>query len=196
MTTLEDDDYDGLSGTQQLLLEVLAARHRLGESVWTFSTKTRKTAEKLKSMGLINVIHGITERTYRASLTDQGRNLLFDPLYEVPIRTEEVTNPATARSDEQNARFERVLASASRDTLLVINDLHAAHAKAVRENVALLERAQKAEATAAEASTELARIAKTLDMLEASHSLTEVRAVLAAHAVLAAIQSQGTEEEQ
>lgn len=61
-----------LTPTQDLLLEVLVARYRLGEHYWTFDSRHKKMLEALASLGLVTVMHGIVEHTVRASLTVAG----------------------------------------------------------------------------------------------------------------------------
>lgn len=71
-----------LSPTMDLVLAVLTARHRLGDSLWTFDTGAQHAAiTRLESMGLVTQMHGIVERTVRASLTDRGRDLVLLPGY-------------------------------------------------------------------------------------------------------------------
>lgn len=79
-----------LTPTEDLILEVLAARYRLGENLWTFDTSTRPSALKLESKGLINVTHGIVEKTYRASLTAAGMDMAISPTYTSPTEAEVV----------------------------------------------------------------------------------------------------------
>jgi hypothetical protein len=81
--------YDDLSPTQQLILEVLAARFRLGDKLWPFDTRNKHQANLLEEYGLIQVHTGNVERTFRASLTAAGQKLLLDPTYTV--RTDEAT---------------------------------------------------------------------------------------------------------
>ncbi|BDZ52537.1 hypothetical protein GCM10025867_47780 (plasmid) [Frondihabitans sucicola] len=59
-----------LTPTQDLIMETLAARYRTGEHLWTFASTHQKQADGLADMGLIHVMHGITERSFRASLTE------------------------------------------------------------------------------------------------------------------------------
>lgn len=58
--------------TQSLIIEVLIARRRLGERLWTFDSNITKQLESLASAGWVDVMSGITENTVRASLTDRG----------------------------------------------------------------------------------------------------------------------------
>lgn len=59
-----------LTPTEDLIMEVLIARHRLGETLWTFDARHSKTLNRLADRGLINPMHGIVEYTVRASLSD------------------------------------------------------------------------------------------------------------------------------
>lgn len=71
--------------TQELILEVLAARYRLGETWWTFEKRTLKAARGLADLGLIEILHGIVENTYRAQLTDAGRQRSISWNYQAPL---------------------------------------------------------------------------------------------------------------
>lgn len=74
-----------LPPTEDLFMEVLAARARLGETWWTFGTNTRKTAKSLEAKGLIDTMHGVVERTFRARLTDKGAKDVLASNYTPPI---------------------------------------------------------------------------------------------------------------
>lgn len=79
----EPDAYD-LPPTQALVLEVLAARHRLGETHWTFSTRHLTALRALEKLGLVGLMHGIVEHTCRAYLTDACRKAALSETYEGP----------------------------------------------------------------------------------------------------------------
>jgi DNA-binding MarR family transcriptional regulator len=84
---------DALPPLQHLVLEVLAARHRLGESLWTFTAhaSTVRAIHALEAAGLIEAMGGIVPRTVRASLTDKGRAAALSATYhrpDAPERTE------------------------------------------------------------------------------------------------------------
>jgi hypothetical protein len=81
---MSDVDLD-LPPTQELILEVLAARHRLGETVWPFSNRCAKAAAVLEGLGLITTIQGNVPRTFRAMLTEVGITAILDPEYVPPI---------------------------------------------------------------------------------------------------------------
>jgi hypothetical protein len=84
-------EFAGLPPLQQLTLEVLAARYRLGHEMWTFkrSDGLTKAMTALKERKLLEPHSGVVEGTVRASLTDRGINMMLDPEY-VPAR---VHNP-------------------------------------------------------------------------------------------------------
>lgn len=79
--------------TQELVLEVLAARHRLGECIWTFSRRPAITValDQLAELGLVGYDSGVVERTWKAWLTDAGRNVAMSSTYQPP------SMPAIAR---------------------------------------------------------------------------------------------------
>lgn len=58
--------------TQYLAMEVLAARYRLGESLWTFPSPCRAPLRALAARGWVRHKSGITEHTMRAWLTEAG----------------------------------------------------------------------------------------------------------------------------
>ncbi|UYP17721.1 hypothetical protein OED52_13675 [Rhodococcus sp. Z13] len=76
-----------MTPTEDLIMEVLAARTRLGHILWTFAANRTATAaaRSLERRGLITMMHGITERTFRARLTQAGRDEYLTPDYVAPI---------------------------------------------------------------------------------------------------------------
>src|SRR5665647_1477248 len=77
----------GLTPTEDLFLEVLAARVRLGETCWTFGSEHTRTARSLATKGLIYWQGGVVEHTIRAFLTDAGRTVCLSPTYKAPPTT-------------------------------------------------------------------------------------------------------------
>ncbi len=73
--------------TQDLILEVLAARYRLGEMLWTFDSRHRKAIGDLSERGLVNEMHGVVEKTIRASLTSVGVSHIISDGYVPPRDT-------------------------------------------------------------------------------------------------------------
>lgn len=74
-----------LTPTEDLCLEVLIARYRLGEPCWTFESRHKPALHKLQSRGLVTVMHGIVENTCRASLTEEGKKEYLSGSYEAPV---------------------------------------------------------------------------------------------------------------
>lgn len=83
--TPSTETFERLPLTQQLVLEVLAGRHRCGEAFWTFSTRTAPALRKLSSAGWVSFQAGIDYGTLRAWLTDAGKAVMLLPGHEVPL---------------------------------------------------------------------------------------------------------------
>lgn len=66
-------------------MEVLAARYRLGESIWTFRARHEKTLRALEQQGYVFVMHGIVDDTVRAGLTESGKARVISDSYVPPI---------------------------------------------------------------------------------------------------------------
>ncbi|MGO4383366.1 hypothetical protein [Specibacter sp. RAF43] len=58
--------------TEELILDVLVARYRLGDTLWTFNSCNNPALVRLETMGLVDILSGVTENTVRASLSDHG----------------------------------------------------------------------------------------------------------------------------
>jgi hypothetical protein len=76
---------DSLPPTQYLVLEVLAARARLGEACWTFPTRLLPALNALQALGLIWWRHAPIPACVQAYLTDAGREAVLSPGYEPPV---------------------------------------------------------------------------------------------------------------
>lgn len=76
-----------LTPTQDLLMEALAARTRLGHTWWTFDRNrtSSKGATELEKLGYIRILSGMTEGTFRAELTALGMEAYFEEGYVAPI---------------------------------------------------------------------------------------------------------------
>lgn len=75
-----------LAPGERLVIEVLAARWRLDESLWTFDSDHSRWINSLADKGLVNPMHGIVEKTLRASLTEAGKRYYWED--SVPARGE------------------------------------------------------------------------------------------------------------
>ncbi|MEU7978222.1 hypothetical protein AB0B63_06790 [Micromonospora sp. NPDC049081] len=80
-------DTDNLPPTQYLILEVLAARHRLGEHCWTFPSRPgiRTAVAALTVAGLVTWKSSPAQRSVLVWLTDTGRAAALDESYIPPI---------------------------------------------------------------------------------------------------------------
>lgn len=74
-----------LSPTQYLVMEVLAARARTGETLWAFPSNLAVPLRALEELGLISVMHGGTPAALRARLTEAGREQTLKPDYVTPV---------------------------------------------------------------------------------------------------------------
>jgi DNA-binding MarR family transcriptional regulator len=90
-------DSDDLPPVRALILEVLGARHRTGETLWTFQSHLRPHLSALEAAGLISVMHGIEPRTLRARLTEAGKQAALAADYLTPLAKAE----ARARKAEE-----------------------------------------------------------------------------------------------
>lgn len=82
-----------LTPTEDLVVEVLVARYRLGEVLWTFDSNVSKQVKSLEEKGIVNSMHGIVENTIRASFTDAGFAKYCSYNYQAPIGKD---NPVVA----------------------------------------------------------------------------------------------------
>jgi hypothetical protein len=74
-----------LPPTQELVMEVLAARYRLGEGVWPFSTRCRPAISALATDGLVGFKGGIVEHTVQVWLTEAGLDVVLGDGYVLPL---------------------------------------------------------------------------------------------------------------
>lgn len=75
-----------LTPTQDLVMEVLAARYRCGEFLWTFDSRHKKTIRDLAQLGLVHEAGGVVEHTVRARLSDAGKAIYLLDTYIPPNR--------------------------------------------------------------------------------------------------------------
>ncbi len=84
LKTPGDTSTDGLPPTQQLVLEVLAARARLGEHTWTFTNRVRPALAALEQAGLLWQERAPVPGHRLAGLTGRGRDAVLSAGYAVP----------------------------------------------------------------------------------------------------------------
>ena len=78
-------DVDALPPTQYLVMETLAARHRLGEQFWTFPHRIASAAiQALEGAGLVWSRAAPTPGAVQVSLTDAGRAAVLHDSYQPP----------------------------------------------------------------------------------------------------------------
>lgn len=84
MSTIEPNPED-LTPTEDLVLNVLGARYRLGEHGWTFSTRVRPAVRSLRQRGLVNYKSGTVENTLLVFLTTAGVQTAIGETYVPPV---------------------------------------------------------------------------------------------------------------
>lgn len=106
-----------LTPTEDLILEVLAARVRCGESCWVFERRHRPALRSLETKGLLTFGVDPTGTALRAFLTDAGRAECLTDGYIEPVtrlreqlaenaRTLELTQDARRGEATRNARLQ------------------------------------------------------------------------------------------
>lgn len=73
-----------LTPSEDLMMDALAARYRLGEHLWPFRNDQCAIANRLEAKGLIWVTSGQVESSFRAGLTEAGIAKCIDPNYTPP----------------------------------------------------------------------------------------------------------------
>lgn len=72
--------------SQELVMEVLAARVRLGEAAWTFRSKHGRAIGQLQDLGYVWSKYGSVESTLLVGLTDAGKDSVLGGTYAPPER--------------------------------------------------------------------------------------------------------------
>lgn len=70
--------------TQDLILELLGARWRLGYERWPLSTRHRSALVSLETAGLVTFERGFEPRTLNARLTEKGRKAAMLDGHQTP----------------------------------------------------------------------------------------------------------------
>lgn len=93
-------------------MDVLAARHRLGETMWTFSSRLTNTARRLETRGLVRYKSGVVEKTIQVFLTDQGKRAWFSSTFDTEVsKAEGITLSPEEASAVEDALSYYTLAS-------------------------------------------------------------------------------------
>lgn len=106
-----------LTATEDLVLEVLAARVRCGETCWVFERRHQATLQSLETRGLLTFGTDPTGTMLRAFLTDAGRAECLTDGYTEPVtrlreqlgenaRTLELTQDARRGEAQRSARLQ------------------------------------------------------------------------------------------
>lgn len=80
-----------ISPIQELMLEVLAARYRLGEEQWTFSRRFLAAANSLCIMRLVEWKESKDKQHIEVRLAPVGKKMMLHPDYVPPILKERST---------------------------------------------------------------------------------------------------------
>lgn len=91
--TITDDDIDALTPTENLMVELLVARHRCGEEVWTVHSRHTGTLRKLEKKGIVQWKPGIIEKSCLANLTDEAKDVTMSWSYTPPIISQREGTP-------------------------------------------------------------------------------------------------------
>ena len=73
-----------LTPHEEAVLEVLAARLRLGHSMWTFPVHQEHALASLRQKGYVFVMQGVAEGTIRAGLEPKGKEAVLSNDYKPP----------------------------------------------------------------------------------------------------------------
>lgn len=84
MTNTPSDELE-LPLTQELIVEVLIARYRLGELLWPFPTSAGKSLKALTDKGIIGYQAASVEKHYNVWFTDAGKKRYLSFNYVPPI---------------------------------------------------------------------------------------------------------------
>jgi hypothetical protein len=74
-----------LTPSEDLMIEALIARARLGETLWTFDSRHKATAEKLEAKGLVHWKHGVVDKTIMVFLTSKSKKEWLSHKYVPPL---------------------------------------------------------------------------------------------------------------
>jgi hypothetical protein len=88
-----------LTPTQDMIMEVLAARYRLGEVLWPFPNNVKRQAKQLEELGLVGLHSGQTDGHFRLGLTGAGmKERGLDKPYDPPLLQGKTIVPAGTSS--------------------------------------------------------------------------------------------------
>lgn len=85
MTNKKIDAEDNFTPTQELIIELLIARTRLGENVWTFSNRFTKTVEQLTERGYVEWKSASVYGYILVWFTEESKEVFLSFPYQAPI---------------------------------------------------------------------------------------------------------------
>jgi len=94
-----------LPPVQYLIMEVLAARYRLGAHSWPFPSRMRNSLRALESYDFVTVQSDTMPGYIRAELTKLGRDSVVDPTYVVPSNDQHPWRHSRAPSRQSEAEI-------------------------------------------------------------------------------------------
>lgn len=99
-----------MTPTQDLILELLAARYRLGEQAWTFDSRHSGVADQLGALGLVWWKRSVVEKTILIGLTEKGRAEALGDDYVSPVKKLQAECDARGLEIENLRRNEKAAA--------------------------------------------------------------------------------------
>lgn len=84
-----------LPPTQYLMMEVCAARHRLGEPYWTFPRSMTNIARSLQIRRLVRYDAGVMQDTIRVWITTAGVRMFLSDAYAPPTKGKKKSRAAS-----------------------------------------------------------------------------------------------------
>lgn len=103
---------EDLTVTESLMMEVLTARMRLGENLWTFDSDMKGAAKSLAVAGLVYWKHGIVEGTIMVWMRDEAKAQFLTYDYKIPVDdVHEHSKRLTEEAIELAERFRKTAAA-------------------------------------------------------------------------------------
>lgn len=91
-----------LTPTEDLILDVLVARYRLGDTLWTFDSRNKPALRRLENKRLIDMHSPVTENTVRASITEDALREFGPSWFQLGITLGNLPDdPADGADDER-----------------------------------------------------------------------------------------------
>lgn len=117
--------------TESLILEVLVARYRLGDTLWTFDSRNAPALRKLEEKKLVHLVSGVTENTIRAWLSDHALLEHGASWFQLSITRDHLPDagrPGPDPSSWSKRHLERLVELSQQDGLADPRAINIAHA--------------------------------------------------------------------